>query len=685
MLGGYSPGLGRKGQDLFMANRTTATPHGNTFHATTPHSAAGGDSMTTATTPQTNLEWALWYAAQGTPVGPLWPLDALGACTCKLRADCDKAGKHPWNLDPDTTKPKDVRKHGTKGYTTDADQLHRWWTQRPDSGIGTDLGKAGIITIGPDSTEWAEKFERRGLNNGPRYASRADAGHWHELYRRPDDCPPHRICRSGEYDIMSNGNLVLPPTPNAAGGTRAWLTANVNLNGGLPAPPAWVVSMLKDAAAKDPGNTARPHPGPLPDMESDDEPPIVLSAHDLTIWHGTDAKRKPDGSVDRSASLFRIAGVLYDAGANGPLIMWALRDRDHALGFHKFCCGRADAERQYASIITKLKERERRPREWAASVVDDLDEPAHTPPGEAETDEAGTGRPSCGHVPELRRLRAENAQLREERSLYMGVHRNKAIKSERATALAAAFFVDSAARRGKAGDDGFVILPMAAIAEGAGTTTKTARGHLDRLNRWGVLACETRNVRVEVRDPMTGATVLRPQPRVFAKIDRPIPDYLRALAALDPDRPASWGDGRRFRGCPDHPTADVIRRVTLICAECGQIVDERETVVHPSGDLLLRQDDSIGPEPPVDQGEKKQEDRAPAAEPTLSRHDDAIGALRAECSAAVGRAWFPSVVLASGPGVGAGVEAWVEFLDSANEVELRQALAALAARGEGAN
>ncbi len=39
-----------------------------------------------------------------------------------------------------------------------------------------------------------------------------------------------------------------------------------------------------------------------------------------------------------------------------------------------------------------------------------------------------------------------------------------------------------------------------------------------------------------------------------------------------PDRSA-WG-GKRSPCCPDHPLADVKKRRILVCADCGQVIDD---------------------------------------------------------------------------------------------------------------
>ena len=84
------------------------------------------------------------------------------------------------------------------------------------------------------------------------------------------------------------------------------------------------------------------------------EPPVTLFERALEVWRGNDPKIR-DGRIDRSGSLVKIGRVLYDAGANRPVIEEALRERDEALGWRKYS-GRADAGERYAEIVDELEE-----------------------------------------------------------------------------------------------------------------------------------------------------------------------------------------------------------------------------------------------------------------------------------------------------------------------------------------
>lgn len=103
-------------------------------------------------------------------------------------------------------------------------------------------------------------------------------------------------------------------------------------------------------------------PEPEPEREhfdaredADGEPPVVLDNRGLRVWRGEDAKLKDSGEIDKSATLMKIARVLFDAGANKPVIVDALAERDQALGYDKYSGNRDGGRREYERIAEKLK------------------------------------------------------------------------------------------------------------------------------------------------------------------------------------------------------------------------------------------------------------------------------------------------------------------------------------------
>jgi len=83
-----------------------------------------------------------------------------------------------------------------------------------------------------------------------------------------------------------------------------------------------------------------------------DEPPVRLSSAALCIWKGERPVLKFDGSgqIDRSASLWAIANVLWAHNASRRTIVAALAERDAALGWHRY----PDRPAEYQRIAAKV-------------------------------------------------------------------------------------------------------------------------------------------------------------------------------------------------------------------------------------------------------------------------------------------------------------------------------------------
>lgn len=281
------------------------------------------------------LEAALLYAALLWPVVPLHtPVD--GVCDCPKRDKCESPGKHPRTM------------HGLDDATTDADKIHRWWSIWPHANIAIDLSAAVLVDIAPDSVEWYAEFVARGLPPTLRFASGAGDGHEHWLYERPIECPTYRLTKSGQYDILSDGYAVMPPSLHVSGRTYTWLEPSTGLPIASPgkAAPEWAVAMLQERTKKAAST------GTSSVSFDADEPPVRLSDEDLDIWHGRSVIQKPDGNIDRSDSLWRIARVLTNNGASPHVVAAALAERDMTLGWRCYT-DRSDAATQYWNAATK--------------------------------------------------------------------------------------------------------------------------------------------------------------------------------------------------------------------------------------------------------------------------------------------------------------------------------------------
>lgn len=276
------------------------------------------------------LEAALDYAQRGWPVVPLHTPDDSGACDCHQpdAADADKhaIGKHPRT------------RNGLKDATTDADAIRRWWLMWPHANIAVDLVRAGLVDIAPDSMEWWAEFTARGLPHTAYFNSGGGDGHVHYLYTRPDWCPAHRITETGKYDILSNGYAVMPPSLHRSGAVYAWQGT-----GAMAVAPEWAVQVLVERVRK---NT---RPAQQTTLFDDDAPPVALRGDALERWYGRSYHPRPDGGVDRSESLWRIAIDLLEAGLAAPYVESVLAQRDLALGWEKFT-DRGDAAVRYRVI-----------------------------------------------------------------------------------------------------------------------------------------------------------------------------------------------------------------------------------------------------------------------------------------------------------------------------------------------
>lgn len=112
--------------------------------------------------------------------------------------------------------------------------------------------------------------------------------------------------------------------------------------------PAELDRLLPPLPAPVGGERTITNAGGTPPVGSD--PPIPLTRSALRVWNGQDAKRNPTSAVDRSASLIRIARILYQAGIHREHLVAVLAERDASLGWNKYS-GRKDATEQYHRIV----------------------------------------------------------------------------------------------------------------------------------------------------------------------------------------------------------------------------------------------------------------------------------------------------------------------------------------------
>jgi Mn-dependent DtxR family transcriptional regulator len=255
---------------------------------------------------------ALDAAARLGPVFPLFTpklVDGVWGCDCpdtyKTRDDCSP-GKHPRT------------RNGSKDASRDPSQITRWWTMFPTANIALVLTD-DLLDVGPDDIGWLSEFQARGLPPTFTFVS-SGPGHMHYLYRRPAGCPPWRICKQHEYDIMSSGYVVIPPSMHLSG--VAYLLADPR---DPVAAPDWAVELLLEAATRP--KVAAVASGT--NIASGDELERIIAAIDPSVWTGVRFD-------DRSSSLHAIAGDAAKAGANFETLYAIVAERDVSLGFFKY-------------------------------------------------------------------------------------------------------------------------------------------------------------------------------------------------------------------------------------------------------------------------------------------------------------------------------------------------------------
>ena len=95
---------------------------------------------------------------------------------------------------------------------------------------------------------------------------------------------------------------------------------------------------------------ARAAVGPIPLASVLELERLPLTTTARRILQGERPKRRPDGGVDRSASLLQMARILHGAGVDPHHIAQVLAERDEALGWRKYT-DRPDAAKQYERIV----------------------------------------------------------------------------------------------------------------------------------------------------------------------------------------------------------------------------------------------------------------------------------------------------------------------------------------------
>ena len=51
-----------------------------------------------------------------------------------------------------------LTRNGVNDSSNRPEIIRRWFTKNPDANVGIDLGRSGLLGIGPDSVEWSNRF-----------------------------------------------------------------------------------------------------------------------------------------------------------------------------------------------------------------------------------------------------------------------------------------------------------------------------------------------------------------------------------------------------------------------------------------------------------------------------------------------------------------------------------------------
>jgi DNA polymerase-1 len=286
------------------------------------------------------LAAALQFASLGYPVLPLYPPrwddeHKLWVCACpdeyKLDKRCAPA-KHPIG---------DLVPRAHLNATTDAARITTWWTLWPDANIGVAPGPAGLIDIAPDSPEWWGEFKAQGLPTTAHFRSGGGDGHEHWLYLR-GDIPSVRIARRGEYDVLTDGYFVAPPSRHISGRLYEWIDQVDAV-----AAQAWMRQFVDERLAE---RDIVLNDEPVEPAETT-MPPVALTPEQHQVWEGHGP------SDDRSNTLVDIMRLMAEVGhedveANASIAA----ERDQTLGLHKYS-GRKDASRRYRAIAVQYGRR----------------------------------------------------------------------------------------------------------------------------------------------------------------------------------------------------------------------------------------------------------------------------------------------------------------------------------------
>ena len=238
---------------------------------------------------QTNLEYALAYAAIGWAVLPLHSINAEGRCSCGKPVGYKKCkpGKHPRLFT------------GLKEASKDPEKINTWWRQWPDANIGIVTGKiSGMWVLDVDVGEGKfgdDTLDKLIAEHGPlpeTVSALTGGGGTHYVFAYPEDGARSSTNVFPDIDSRGDGGyIIVEPSNHVSGGVYGWDAEADPLEGGqiLPA-PEWLAKVVSknrpEAAVPEQNSKIRPSS----DQQSEialirSAMPFVSGVDDETTWY----------------------------------------------------------------------------------------------------------------------------------------------------------------------------------------------------------------------------------------------------------------------------------------------------------------------------------------------------------------------------------------------------------------
>ncbi|MEO1994606.1 MAG: bifunctional DNA primase/polymerase, partial [Planctomycetaceae bacterium] len=213
---------------------------------------------------------------------------------------------------PGTKTP--LTKRGYLEATLDADQIDRWWSQRPNANIGIATGGLVVIDVDEGATWLADQPDLAlDLAIAP-LSMTANAGRQYLFRQPPGKNWRNTSGRLAEHvDTRADGGyVVVAPSVLEGGKVYRW-AEGLELDDppeNLPEPPVWLIEELDRLAEPAPSSSPRPGRGPRRATSA----PVASSSEP--------GNAIPSGQ--RNATLARLAGTMRRVGMSGAEIAAAL-------------------------------------------------------------------------------------------------------------------------------------------------------------------------------------------------------------------------------------------------------------------------------------------------------------------------------------------------------------------------